>query len=131
MGGTHTGRYGIKTYEAGEAITAYTVCYLKSDGKVYMIDDTAKPPVFIALEAIASGAKGTFALAFPTCIVRCGGTVTLGSLVQVTTDGEIVDATTDNVWVLGQALEAGSDHSYAEVALCSHVTNDVSALDAD
>ena len=131
-GGTEIGGYGNRGFTAGEALVVGTAVYLKSDGLVYNADDTAKPPIGWTNEAAsASGDEVSVGLVAPTKVVKAGGTVTIGSLQQITTGGLCLDATSDNVWVAGTALEAGSTGSYFELLMNAHVTNDVSALDAD
>jgi hypothetical protein len=131
MKGAYAGAITYVRFVAGEALVRGTWVYLKSDGLVYMIDDTSKPPLGVVCDTTLISADAQIACPFPILLCRCGGTVTIGSLVQITTDGEIIDGTSDNVWAIGPALQTGSDHAEISVVGNCFVANDISALDGD
>ncbi len=121
------------TYEAGEAITASRPCYLKSDGKMYMTDDTTKPPMFCPVSDIASAAKGVFESPFPSVTMKAGGAINPGQTVISGTDGVCATTDTDNAWCMGFYIgtAACALNQEIEVLYAPHVTNDKSALQAD
>ena len=67
---------------------------------------------------------GTFA---GTVRIKAGGTVAVGDKVKVD-DGGTVSAYVDSGTIIGVALEAGVQNELVEVALCSPVTVDPSAV---
>lgn len=124
----------VRNFEAGEAIAVHTAVYLKSDGKVYNVDTAALPPTGTAREAAtASGDRIDVMLFSEPRKILSGGTCTVGSLLELTTGGKAIDATTDgNNWVIGQCIEAAASGYYATfVPIMTADTDDVSAVDAD
>ena len=62
-----------------------------------------------------------------TVRIKAGGTVAVGDKVKVD-DGGTVSAYVDSGTIIGVALEAGVQYELVEVALCSPVTVDPSAV---
>jgi|SRR5690606_5812057 len=129
----YTANLTVLNFPAGEIIPVGRVCYLKSDGKLYMCDSGAKPPIFVAREAAAAiGDRIDVGTSFPVIEMEAGGNINIGSNVECTTDGKVIAVTTnDNAWVTGAALKGAASGDLIPVLYNPHVTNDASALNAD
>lgn len=97
---------------AGETLTQWDVCYIKSDGKAWKADYNAiatASAILIATAAISANATGTFGV---LGLVRNDGwsAWTVGGLVYLSTTGGITQTaptgTDDVVQVLGVAYAA-------------------------
>lgn len=134
MAAGHTAYMTTRRFTAGAAIAKDTLVYLKSDGKVYNIADQTKPPLGTTTTAsTASGDSIEVGLHGVPRKCLAGGTVTVGSLLQATTGGKIVDATTNNDnWIIGVALETVASGEKGEyMPLHSADTDTVANVDAD
>lgn len=121
----------IKTMTAAAAYSAKTLVYLSAEGVVTALTDGTKAP-FGVLQNASTASNLTVDVALPCSgeivEVTAGDTVTAGKVQIAMAGGLLDDHTTDNVWALGVALNAGSAGSTVSLLWLPHVTNDVSGL---
>jgi hypothetical protein len=132
-GNVTRGQPNTYTLKAGEAITARTICYLKSDGLVYMCDDGTKPPMFIATAAVDISTRGVFESAFPSVQMVAGEAINPGATVICGTNGVAMVTDTNSVWLAGIYIgeSAAAATQWIEVLHCPHISVDKSTTIAD